>query len=254
MSKNLAIVLTGLAAILILVLVVAFVLLLQNVTGGGSETIENTAVPTEESVAIVPTETAVPTQLPAPEVEILVTDTPLPTDTPTDTPEPTATPEATQTPEPTATNTPVPAAPVVIPTNTPIPPTAAPAPTAVPVNTHGLVGTNFALQPRSSYVVNGDIWYEFAVQNTSGGPVAYEGLGALPKKNGVDRGDLFKLSWGGNNDVINTGGLGGEDWIKLPETGNYTLRLAICFDPIASCRSGASPWVTLSQEIPVTIN
>jgi hypothetical protein len=181
------------------------------------------------------------------------TDTPVPTDVPpTDTPEPTETPEPTATPEPTETATAAPV--VVLPTNTPVPPTATPAPTAVPPSTNGLVGTHFALLPNSVYVVNGDIWYEFAVDNTSGGPVPYGGLGALPKKDGVDRGDLFKLSWGGNNDVIQPGGLSAEDWIKLPETGNYTLRLAICFDPVDSCRSGASPWVTLSQEIPVTIN
>ncbi len=253
MSKNLAVVLSGLAALLILILVVAFVLLLQNVTGGGGEVVENTAVPTVEEVVVVPTDTAVPTDLPAPDVEVLVTDTLEPTATPTDTPEATATPEATETPEPTATNTPAPVAPVVVPTNTPIPPTAAPPPTAVPVNTNGLNGTHFALQDRSTYAVNADIWYEFTVQNNSGGPVPFSGLGALPKKDGVDRGDLFKLSWGGNNDAVQTSGLSAEDWIKLPESGNYTLRLAICFDALSACKSGAAPWVTLSQEIAVTI-
>lgn len=256
MSRSLTIVLTGLAGFLILVLLVAFVILLQDVTGGSStETVQNTSTPTIETVAVEPTETAASTELPAPIVEILATNTPLPTDTPTDTPEPTATPEATETPEPTATNTPVPAPPVVVvPTNTPVPPTATPAPTAVPVDTHGLVGAHFALQPRSNYTVNGEVWYEFTVQNTSGGPVPYQGLGALPRKDGVDRGDWFKLSWGGNNDAIPPGGLSADDWIKLPESGNYTLRLAICFDALSACKSGSSPWVTLSQEIPVTIN
>jgi hypothetical protein len=256
MSKRVAIILSGLAAFLILVLIVAFIILLQDVVGPGDETAQqDTSTPTAETVAAEPTETPSPTTLPEPVVEVVPTDTPLPTDAPTDTPEPTATPEATATPEPTATNTPVPAAPVVVvPTNTPVPPTAAPAPTAVPVDTHGLVGAHFALQPRSNYTVNGEIWYEFTVQNTSGGPVPFGALGALPKKDGVDRGDWFKLSWGGNNDSIGPGGLSAEDWIKLPETGNYTLRLAICFDALSACQNGSSPWVTLSQEVPVTIN
>lgn len=254
MSKNLTIVLAGVAGFFVIVLLAVFVILLLNVTNTSTETVQNTAIPTVEEVAVIPTDTVEPTDLPAPEIEILVTDTPEPSPTPTDTPEPTATPEASATPEPTATNTPAPAPVVVIPTNTPVPPTATPAPTAVPVNTQGLTGTNFAIQPRSNYVVNGEIWYEFTVQNNAGGPVAFQGLGALPRKGGVDRGDLFKLSWGGNNDSIPTAGLSAEDWIKLPETGNYTLRLVICFDALESCKSGASPWVTLSPEVPVTIN
>lgn len=253
MNRNLTIILTGLAAFLILILVIAFVLLLPEVAGDGSS-VQNTATSTTETeaIAVEPTATPEPTELPAPVVEIEPTDTAVPTEAPTDTPEPTATPEPTQTPEPTASSTPVPV--VFLPTNTPVPPTAAPPPTAVPQNTMGLVGTGFTLQARSSYTVNGEIWYEFSVQNTSGSPVPYQGLGALPKKNGADRGDLFKLSWGGNNDSIPTSGLSAEDWIKLPETGNWTLRLAICFDTLANCRSGATPFVTLSQEIPVTIN
>jgi hypothetical protein len=260
MSRNLTIVLTVLAAFLIVVLVVAFILVLPEVTGGQTTaSVQNTATSAveeeSEEIAVEPSETAVPTQLPAPVVEVLATDTPLPTDTPTDTPEPTATPEETDTPEPTATSTPVPPAPVIVlPTSTPVPPTSPPPPTAVPVNTHGLQGTHFAVQSRSNYTVNGEIWYEFTVQNNSGGPVPFQALGALPKKNGADRGDLFKLSWGGNDDVIHPGGLTAEDWIKLPETGNYTLRLVICFEALSACQNGSSPWVTLSQEVPVTIN
>jgi hypothetical protein len=255
MSRNLTILLTGLALFLILILVVAFILLLPEVTGGGSTAVQETAAPTVEQVAVQPTETSPPTELPAPVVEIVPTDTPLPTDTPTNTPEPTPTPEDTATPEPTPTNTPVPPAPVFVPTRTPVPPTAPPPPpTSVPVDTHGLVGTHFAVQSRSVYTVNGDIWYEFSIQNTTGSPVPFQALGALPKKNGADRGDLFKLSWGGNNDSIPPGGLTAEDWIKLPETGNYTLRLVVCFDALAACKNGSAPWVTLSQEIPVTIN
>ncbi|MFZ0545865.1 MAG: hypothetical protein WAM60_10535 [Candidatus Promineifilaceae bacterium] len=253
MSRRLSIILSGLAAFLILVLIVVFVMLLQTVTGGESSEVaqNNTSTPTVEVVAAEPTETLPPTELPEPVVEIVPTDTPLPTDAPTDTPEPTATPEPTETPEPTATPTAVPV--IVFPTNTPPPPTSPPPPTAPPVDTHGLIGT-FNLQSDSSYTVNGKIWYEFTVTNSTGQEVPYQALGALPKKGGSDRGDWFKMSWGGPNATIKPNGLSAKDWISLPETGNYTLRLAICFDDVNACKSGASPWVSLSQEIPVTIN
>lgn len=267
MSKNVAIILAGIAACLILVLVVAFVFLLGEVTPDNGDVIagngdsgsisaaatanSETAVAATETADAAPTatETAEPTDLPAPPV--LPTDTPMPTEAPTDTPEPTPTPEATTTPEPTATATNAPV--VILPTNTPVPPTSPPPPTAVPVNTRGLSGS-FSLLPESQYTVNGNIWFRFTVTNSSGQNVPYEALGALPKKNGVVRGDWFKRSWGGNNDSIGTGGLTADDWIKLPETGNYTLMLAVCFDPLSACQSGASPWVILSPEVPVTIN
>jgi hypothetical protein len=76
----------------------------------------------------------------------------------------------------------------------------------------------------------------------------------MPKKNGTDRLDWYQNSWGGNDDAIPVAGLQWEDNIQLPETGPYTLRLVICFDDYNACRGGSGTWVTLSQEIPVTIN
>lgn len=73
------------------------------------------------------------------------------------------------------------------------------------------------------------------------------------KKDGVDRPDWYQHSWGGKNDVISPNGLSHEDNIRLPEAGNYTLRLVMCFEGYNACINGG-PWVTMSQEIPVTIN
>lgn len=256
MNKKLAIVLVGIASCLILVLLVAFVFLIQEALPGssGEQLAENTAVATAEteSVAAVPTDTLEPTDLPAPVVTEAPTETAVPpTAAPTDTPEATATPEASATPEPTATATNAPV--VVQPTNTPVPPTNTPAPTSPPVNTNGL-SASFTLRSDSSYTVNGNIWFDFTITNSTGQNVPYQALGALPKKDGVIRGDLFKQSWGGPNATIKPEGLSATDWIKLPETGNYTLQLAICFDALSACQSGASAWVGLSPEIPVTIN
>ena len=67
--------------------------------------------------------------------------------------------------------------------------------------------------------------------------------------------DVYKRqqhSWGGNSDVIPVGGLSWDDHINLPEAGNYTLRLVICFDGPA-CQAQNGTWHSLSPEIPVTI-
>jgi hypothetical protein len=258
MNKRLITVLIGLAVFLIILLGAGFFLVLADVLSSGTvaEATATSASTTQATTVaqVDTTPTGSPTELPAPAVQVLMTDTPLPTDTPTPTPLPTDTPEATATPEPTATNTRAPV--VFVPTNTPVPvpPTNTPVPPPPPQDTRGLVGTGFTLLPNSVFAVNQDIWFSFGVANNSGGPVPYGALGALPKKNGVDRSEWFKMSWGGNNDSIQTGGLTAEDWIKLPETGSYTLRLVICFDAVSACKSGASPWITLSPEIPVTIN
>ena len=102
--------------------------------------------------------------------------------------------------------------------------------------------------------VNGEIWFDFQIVNTTGGEVPYNRLGVLPRKDGQDRFDWFKQSWGGPNANIKTDGLSAEDWIKLPESGDYTLRLAICFDGWESCNSGGGTWATMSPELGVSIN
>lgn len=75
----------------------------------------------------------------------------------------------------------------------------------------------------------------------------------MPRKNGADRPDLFQASWG--NEVLSVNGLEWRDHIDLPESGSYTLRLAICFDAdVNACKAGGGSWATLSSEIPVTVN
>lgn len=123
-----------------------------------------------------------------------------------------------------------------------------------PPDTRGLVTTHFGLQDRSSYTVNGAIWFEFSIANNAGGSVPFGALGVMPKKDGGDRLDWYQHSWGGNNDAISVAGLSWEDNIKLPEPGNYTLRLVICFEDFGVCRAGGGTWVPMSHEIPVTIN
>lgn len=256
MNNTLKFVVIGLAGLMILLLAVVFVLVLQNTLSTPSDT-SPTIAPTAQALAPTAAQIA---ELPPPQLNVPATFTPPPTSEPSDTPEqaalnPTNTPAPTNTlPPPTPTRTPVP---VVLPTNTsaPPPPTNTPAPpTPPPQDTRGLVATNFALQDRSDYRVNQEVWFEFNLVNNTGGEVPYSALGVLPKKGGSDRGDWFQQSWGGSNATIKPEGLEWEDRIKLPESGTYTLRLVICFDNVSSCVNGQEAWVTLSEEIPVTIS
>lgn len=180
--------------------------------------------------------------------------TAVPTVAPTEAPptaEPTATTPPTAVPVVVQPVAPPPAAPPTAVPPTAVPPTAVP-PTAAPVGVNGLIATHFALQSRADLVTNGDIWFEFNVANSTGGDVAFDALGVMPKKDGVDRPQWYQHSWGGNNDVIPSGGLSWDDHINLPEAGNYTLRLVVCFDG-AACQAQKGTWHTLSAEIPITV-
>ena len=258
-NRAILIVLALLGLLLVGLLVLAGVVLLRDAGGTSEElvAIEGTGIVIAAATAtytLIPA-TATSSTLPAPVVVALPTDTPIPA---TDTPVPTATPIATETPIPSATSTAVPptnTARPFVPTNTPVPPTNTPPPPPPPIGVAGLIASRFVLQPRSSYTVNGQIWFEFTVTNNSGGNVAFECLGVMPRKDGGDRPQWVQVSWGGNDDVVPPGGINNhEDHIELPETGNYTLRLAISFDSFSTCSSGGGTWHSLSQEIPVTIN
>jgi hypothetical protein len=135
----------------------------------------------------------------------------------------------------------------VPPTSTAVPPTPAPQ-----IGANGLVASHFAIQSRANLVVNGDVWFEFVISNSTGGDVPFDALGVMPKKDGVDRPQWYQHSYGGNDDVISPGGLTWDDHINLPEAGNYTLRMVVCFDG-AACTAQTGTWHTLSPEIPVTI-
>jgi len=254
MNKTLTIIVGVLGGVMVLLLAVVFVLVLQNALGS-----ENDATPTAVVAIVPPESTAIMDggTLVPPAGQMPATFTPLPTVEATNTavpvtPDPTETPLPTNTlPPPTATRTPVP---VILPTNPPPPPADTPVPPPPPQDTRGLIANHFALQDRSDFRVNQAVWFEFSVVNTTGHPVAYDSLGAMPRKDGQDRVDWFQHSWGGNDDEIGPGGLTADDNIKLPESGNYTLRLVICFDGLDTCRSGAGTYLTLSNEIPFTIN
>lgn len=179
----------------------------------------------------------------------------------TNTPPPaTDTPEATATPEPTAvppTNTPAP----VQPTNPPppppteVPPTEEPPPPPPPaIGANGLIASHFAVQDRAELKKNGKVWFEFTIDNQTGGDVGYYSLGVMPKKDGVDRVDWYQQSYKGENSTIDAGGFSWEDNIKLPEAGDYTLRVVMCFDSYESCTTRSGTYQSLSGEIPITIS
>lgn len=237
MSKEVTTIFIALAVLLIAILGVGFLLIVRDAGQTAAPALTPTAPATQ--VAAGPASSSTPLTLPAPAVTLLPTATPPPTITPSPTPAATATPTESPTPPATAT--------AVRPTFAP--PTRTPAPPPTP-DSHGLVGAHYALQARSSYVVNGSIWFEFVVSNVSGAPVVYDSLGTMPRKDGVDRPDMYQHSYDG---TVAVNGLSWEDHIELTEPGNYTLRLVICFTARDSCLSGATPFVTLSQEIPVTI-
>lgn len=262
MSQNRTLAIAGIGIVIVLLLVCAGTALIVSAVRttpepGAGESAElpgdtatgTSAVPTPTEVADV--------VLPPPGMIELPTNTPPPTNTPEPTPLPTNTPLPTE-PPPTATNTP---APVVFPTNPPPPPpppsatptTAAPPPPP-PQDARGLTGTLFQLHDgQSPNVGSGQpIWFHFIVANSTGNPVPFGALGVLPRKDGGDRFDLFQASWG--NDAVQPNGLDWVDHIDISESGNYTIRLAVCFDvTVDQCRAGAGTWATLSGEIAVTV-
>ena len=253
-------VLIALAVVLILALGLGGWLLLSDLnTETPGSAAESIAAATEPIIApsVEPTESAAQTgdssTLPPAVVIELPTNTPLPataTAMSTDTPAPATIP-------PTSTPVPIPptSAPVFVPpTNTAVPPTATAAPTAPPIGVAGLVASHFALQSRSQFTVNNAIWFEFTVSNSTGGDVSYNAIGVMPRKDGVDRQDWYQQTYGGPNARVRPGGLSWEDNIKIPETGNMTLRLVVCFDGFDNCLAGGGTWHSLSPEIPITIN
>lgn len=244
--------LIGVAGLLILALGIAgWVLLSENAAKSETALGEPTAIIAAATEVVDASPTMEQATLPPAIIVALPSDTPPP---PTETPLPPTATAVPPTDEPTSippTNTAV----FIPPTSTPIPPTAtAVPPTAAPLGARGLIASKFILQDRSSYTVNGRIWFEFTVSNTTGGEVPYNAIGVMPKKDGTDRLNWYQQTYGGPNATLKTGGLSWEDNIQLPESGNYTLRLVVCFDGFDNCLNGGGTWHSLSNEIPITIN
>ncbi len=174
----------------------------------------------------------------------------------TDTPEPTITPEATAVP-PTITPLPVqPTSPPPPPQPQPtaVPPTAPPPPPPPPaIGANGLVASHFAVLDDSDFRPDKKVWFEFVLANQTGNDVGYYSLGVMPKKDGVDRPEWYQQSYSGRNSTIGPGGFEWKDNIKLPETGDYTLRLVMCFTAYEPCTTRQGPYETLSSEIPIKI-
>ena len=179
--------------------------------------------------------------------------TALPTTEPTATPLPTETPVPTETPLPT--NTPIPQPTAVPPTATPVPPTETPKPSG-PVpgeGTRGLTGTLAFREGKVATNPGGDIWYDWVVNNTTGGEVAYSSIGVMPRKDGQDKPQWYQNNYGSDNSTIKPSGLEWGANIKIPDTGNYTFRLVVCFDGFNTCKNGNGTYYTLSSELPLTI-
>ena len=90
------------------------------------------------------------------------------------------------------------------------------------------------------FTPGGLIWFEWTIVNSSGNPVPYGCIGAMPQKDGADRPDWFKTSWGGSPETLcHHKGL-------APMTISYstkpaiTLRLAISFDDYSVCSNEAA--------------
>ncbi len=258
-EKNSKAIIVGMAGLLIILLVIiagfVYKSFIAESDAADMVAVTATAVPVIEATATTAVMPASATPVSEAAIVVAATLTPIPTAVFTETPIPTNTPVPTETPIPTATNTPVPV--IIYPTATPVPPTATTVPTpsgpqAAVVN--GIRGVSYGLQARSNISVNGKIWFEFEVANDSGHDVPYSALGTMPRKDGVDRLEWYQNSFGGNNDVISPSGRRWEDHIEIPEAGEYTLRLVICFESKDVCRSGNGTFHTLSQEIPITLN
>ena len=139
------------------------------------------------------------------------------------------------TPAPPATATPIPP--------TPIPATLTPAFTAtsaapVASTVKGIRGDYMRLKS-TSVGVNGEIWFDFQVTNTTGDVVPYNGLGP------VVVGVKSKPSWGddklGANQVLSW-----TDHFEIGTAGKYTVYLGICFlGSRSACESNSTGWSLL---------
>jgi hypothetical protein len=95
------------------------------------------------------------------------------------------------------------------------------------------------------YAVNQDIWFAFDLKNPNRTEIKYGALGLYPRKDGVDRLDLFQYSW--TNATMFPGGIVWRDHINIPEAGQYSVRIAICLNETkGECQSPAANWLTLS--------
>ena len=249
----------GLIGTLIIVLLLALVGCSQdNGERGGTEGEAVAEASTATVVAQVSevTEEAVVTEEPptlSPPLVAVVTNTPIPA---TDTPAATATAVPTAVPP---TNTPVPIPPTNPPpppppaTAVPVPPTEPPPPPPPPaIGANGLVASSFVVEnPETG--TNQPVWFEFTLDNQTGSDVPYNALGVMPRKDGVDRPEWYQQSYGGRGSTISAGGFTWKDNIKLPETGDYGLRLVMCFDGFNTCLQQEGTWHSMSGEIPVKI-
>lgn len=266
--KMMRIVLAVLLGIVMVAMLIAIGLLIQDMGGSNEPGVAQVANVTPStqvtlSAASSTPQSVAPTTgsdevvtLPPPFIQEFPTDTPLPTaistetplPTPTETPIPTAIATATAVPP---TNAPLPTA--VPPTATPVPPTATPS-GPQPTNANGLQGGGFVLQDwRTSLTPGGQIWYEWTVINTTSEGVPYSTIGVMPRRNGQDMVAWYQNNWGGNNDVMPPGSLSWPSWLAIPEAGDYTIRVVVCFDGYQTCLAGGGTFYTLSQEIAVSI-
>jgi hypothetical protein len=122
------------------------------------------------------------------------------------------------TPAPPATATPIPP--------TPVPATFTPvftATSAAPVvNTVRGIRGDFMRLRSTSVGVNGEIWFDFKVTNTTNNTVSYSGLGP------VVVGVKSKSSWGDEKLDPNQV-LAADDHFEIGTAGKYTVYLGICF-------------------------
>lgn len=219
-----------------------------------------------QAIAATSTANAILNPQPLPTQDTLLTgssttsDGPPPSPTSPATTEPTATPVATDTPVPTdtppPTNTPVPLPTNPPPTATPIPqPTnTSPPPGPVPgEGTRGITGSMAYVSKNSSLSPNGKIWFEWTVNNNTGGDVPYNAIGVLPRRDGVDYPQWFTFHYGGHNSVVTPGGRTWKAWADVPEGGNFTFRLVVCFDGLDACQNGNGTYHTISNEIQLNI-
>lgn len=184
---------------------------------------------------------------------VIATLTPIPTDPATATPVPTNTLEPTETPTFAPTSTPFPTAVPI--TATPVPPTATPVPAVPPpVNANGLIGTEIYIEnPKQVYAPNEQIWVAYRIGNTAGYSVPYSAFGIMPRSGSSDLRDHFHVHWSGQDTEIRPEGFSWNAWIALPEPGDYTLRLVICFNDYDGCFNGTGDYYTLTEAIPIKI-
>ena len=117
-----------------------------------------------------------------------------------------------------------------------------------------MAGSMVYVPKDSNLSANNKFWLEWTANNTTGNDIPYKAMGIMPRRDGVDYPKWFTFHYGGDDSVLKPQGRTWKAWATVPEAGNYTFRLVVCFEGLDICKNGGGTYHTITNEVPLTIN